>query len=71
MGNRLLTIPEAAALLRISVGRCYVLARRGIVPCTRVGRCIRVDVEQLSYFIKSGGASGRRRLLASREARIR
>jgi excisionase family DNA binding protein len=54
--TRLLTIPEAAAVLRISVHRCYLLAQKGILPCVHVGRCVRVDKNQLSFFIEQGGA---------------
>lgn len=52
---RLLPIDEAAALLSLTHGRLYDLARQGIVPCVRLGRAIRFDEEKLREFVAAGG----------------
>jgi excisionase family DNA binding protein len=51
----LLTIPEAAALLRVSTARAYDLVRRGLVPAARLGRHIRIDARRLQEFVDAGG----------------
>jgi excisionase family DNA binding protein len=38
LAERVLTVPEAAALLRVSAGAYYAAARRGEVPVVRIGR---------------------------------
>lgn len=39
---RVLTISEAAQVLRISRGSCYEAARTGGIPVVRIGRTLRV-----------------------------
>ena len=51
----LLTIPEIAPLLRVSIARCYGLARAEILPVVRLGRQLRVDPEKLQEWIDGGG----------------
>jgi excisionase family DNA binding protein len=51
----LLTIQEAAALLRVSCPRAYELARSGVLPAVRLGRQIRIDPVQLRTWIAQGG----------------
>ena len=50
-----LTIPEVALLLRVSIPRCYELARAGIVPIVKLGRQLRIDPEKLQEWIDGGG----------------
>ena len=57
MPQELLTVPEAARLLRVKVARGYELARTGQIPTVRLGRQVRVDAERLAVFIREGGAS--------------
>ena len=42
-----LTIPEAARLLRIGRNQAYEAAKRGEIPAFRVGRSLRVPKEAL------------------------
>ncbi len=53
--ERLLTAKEAGGLLRVSTNRLYELAKRGIVPCVRVGRRVRFSEEELLTWIRNGG----------------
>lgn len=48
---QLLTIPEVAAVLRISRGRAYELAASGELPVIKVGARLRVDRESLATWI--------------------
>lgn len=54
----LLTIPEAARTLGISVSQGYVLARTGVLPIVRIGRSVRVSRRTLSAWCE-GLESGR------------
>jgi excisionase family DNA binding protein len=46
----LLTIPEAARTLGISVSHGYVLARTGVLPIVRIGRLVRVSRRTLAAW---------------------
>lgn len=52
-----LTIEEAAKLLRIGRGAAYELARRGELPVVRLGRTLRVPRHRLDELL-NGGANG-------------
>lgn len=55
-GPRLLTIAEAAALLRLAPKSLQRLARRGTIPgVIRVNRSVRFDAVVLEAFIARGG----------------
>ena len=54
---KILLAPEAAALLRITADRACELAKRGVIPCVRVGRQVRFCEEQLLEWIATGGSS--------------
>jgi len=43
----LLTVPEAAKVLRVGVSRAYEMAQRGEIPAVRIGRRIRIPREEL------------------------
>lgn len=47
----LLTVPEAARLLRISRGLAYELIAEGKLPAVRLGRVIRVPRHSLEQWI--------------------
>jgi putative molybdopterin biosynthesis protein len=49
------TIPAAARRLGVSIGRCYELAREGLIPTVRLGRQLRVDPQALDEWIRRGG----------------
>ncbi len=49
--NLLLTVPEAARLLRISRNLAYELVARGELPAVRFGRVIRVPRSALEEWI--------------------
>ena len=46
----LLTIPEAARALGISVSQGYVLAHTGVLPIVRIGRSVRVSRRTLAAW---------------------
>jgi excisionase family DNA binding protein len=47
-----ITVPEAAAELRIPRTRCYELIQRGELPAVRIGeRSIRVNRHELETFL--------------------
>lgn len=47
----LLTVEEAARLLRISRGKAYALAASGELPTVRMGRSVRVRRDRLEAFL--------------------
>ncbi len=51
----LLTIPEAATILRVTVARAYALTRSGALPVVRIGRQLRVASKMLDEYIERGG----------------
>jgi excisionase family DNA binding protein len=53
---KLLLAAEAAALLRLSENRVYELAKRGLIPCVRIGRQIRFPEDKLLAWIEAGGS---------------
>ncbi len=50
----LLTVPEAAKLLRISRNLAYELVARGEIPSVRLGRVIRVPRTALERWLNAG-----------------
>lgn len=63
MEPQVLTIPEAAAALRIGRSAAYDAARRGEIPTVRIGRTLRVPRHKLAEMLGeesngTGAASG-------------
>ena len=52
IGRRLLNVREAAQYLGLEVDTLYKKARLREVPCVKVGRALRFDVEALERFIE-------------------
>jgi excisionase family DNA binding protein len=52
---RLLTVPEAADVLRLSVGAVYQLIRADVLPACHVGRALRLSEDALATFVAAGG----------------
>jgi excisionase family DNA binding protein len=48
-----LTVPEAARLLRIGRGAAYEAARRGDLPVVRIGRTLRVPRRALMSLLNA------------------
>lgn len=67
--TRLLTIPEAVALLHDAYGyamrrtRLYELIRNGIMPAVHVGRHVRLQRAVLDEWLRAGGGSYARRVV--------
>ena len=53
---KILLATEAAALLRVTTNRLYELAKRGAIPCVRVGRQVRFSEDRLLEWIANGGS---------------
>jgi excisionase family DNA binding protein len=58
LSERVLTVPEAARLLRVGVRTYYAAAARGDVPAVRIGRRIVVPGALLERFLAGGGFNG-------------
>jgi excisionase family DNA binding protein len=55
-GKRLLTSREVASLLSISTRTVWAMTvPRGSLPCVKVGRSVRYDVEDLESWIQASG----------------
>jgi len=53
----LLTIPEAAALLRVPNSWLYAATKSGRFPCVRNGRYVRIRDTDVREWIASGGSA--------------
>lgn len=60
MPEKLLRMPEVAALIDTSLPRAYELVRQGVIPgVVRLGRQIRVNPDVLAkWMTQDGGATG-------------
>lgn len=55
-----LTVPEVAAILRISRGAAYEAAKTGALPgVLRFGRTIRISRYALNQFLSAQGTNGK------------
>ena len=52
VGKRLLNVVEAARYLGLQVDTIYKKARLRELPCVKVGRSLRFDIEALQRFIE-------------------
>jgi excisionase family DNA binding protein len=52
MGERLLKPAEVAEILQVSKAYAYVLMNRGEIPLVRIGKIVRVRLEDLERYIK-------------------
>jgi excisionase family DNA binding protein len=53
--GRMLTVAEAADVLRLSVGAVYQLIRADVLPVCRIGRSLRISERALAAFVEGGG----------------
>ena len=52
---KLLTAQDTAVILRVTPHRVYQMAREGLLPSIRVGRCLRIDEARLQTWLDGGG----------------
>ena len=55
----LLSVAEVAALVRVPMVTVYRLINAGALPAVRVGRSVRVSVEDASALLRGRGGSDR------------
>ncbi len=55
VGERLLTVAQAAEVLHLSVAGTYALIRAGVLPACRLGRSLRLSERVLANFVEAGG----------------
>ncbi len=55
MNDDMMTLAEAAELLRITYSRAADLARQNILPHFKLGRQVRVSRARLLVFVERGG----------------
>jgi excisionase family DNA binding protein len=48
----LFTIPETAAYLKISVSRLYELVQQDLIPCIRIGKLIRFNLDEVWGYLE-------------------
>jgi excisionase family DNA binding protein len=51
MGERLLKPADVAEILQVSKAHAYVLMKRGEIPSVRIGKIVRVRLEDLERYI--------------------
>lgn len=54
MNNRLMTVEEVAAYLRVKPSTVYDWAKRGKIPAVKIGRLWRFESEEIEAWVKSG-----------------
>jgi excisionase family DNA binding protein len=69
-GSALLTIPEAAYVLRVSTGVVDRLIRTGALPCTRVSSRRLVPRHDLDAFVERQTTTSRPEALEGRPGRL-
>lgn len=52
---KLLTAQDVSIILRVTPHRIYQMARQGVLPAIRVGRCLRIDEAKLQAWLDRGG----------------
>lgn len=56
--SNLVKVEEVAEVLKVTRQRAYELIRRNMIPgVVRLGRQVRVDLEELEEWIKRGGVA--------------
>jgi putative molybdopterin biosynthesis protein len=63
----LLTVQEAAELLRVKASWVYKMARSGELPSVRLGRQVRIDEEALQRWLLERSKGGDRALPDAQE----
>lgn len=56
METRLLKSEEVAEILQVSKAHAYVLMKRGEIPSVRIGKIVRVRLEDLERYISEKAA---------------
>ncbi len=56
---RMLRADAVATMLDLPKARVYEFARKGVLPCIRVGYSVRFDPDQLEEWIRQGGTRTR------------
>ena len=51
--TKLLSVPQVAEVLNISISSAYQLSQTGEIPSVRIGRSVRVRPEDLQSFIQA------------------
>lgn len=54
-----MTAREVAELLDLPVSTVYEFARRGILPCSRLGRAVRFVRDEIERTLQTGGGAGK------------
>jgi PTS system nitrogen regulatory IIA component len=54
MNSEVLTVQEVANYLRIDIRTVYRLAKRGDIPCKKIGRQWRFNREDIKELVSSG-----------------
>ena len=57
VSTALLTVPEAAELLRLNRFTIYDLTRKGVLPIIRIGSAVRIHPDDLAAFIAARRSS--------------
>lgn len=65
----LLTVPEAAAFLKVSTWTVRELVRTGRLPCYRVGGQLRFDPEKIRRWLREQEGKSRRQVREPRRGR--
>lgn len=64
-----MTAREVAELLDLPLSTVYELARRGILPCSRLGRAVRFVRDEIEHTLQAGGAGDQERGITPDPAR--
>jgi putative molybdopterin biosynthesis protein len=51
--RKLLTVRDLQELLKLSRSQIYELARAGDLPCYKIGRSVRFDLDEIEEWLKS------------------
>ncbi len=57
--DRVLTVPEVAKFLQISKTKVYYLAKRGTIPCIRLGGNVRIGQSEFLKWLELQAQKGK------------
>ncbi len=56
MQSPLVSAPQIASHLNVTLARVHYLARNGMIPCVRLGRRYRFSFDQIDEWVRNGGS---------------
>ena len=53
LNDEFITPEELAKKLKVSTPHIYVMVKRGLIPCYKIGKCLRFKGQDVNDFLKT------------------